>query len=83
MPQTLTHRPWPPPSSHLFSMSLLPPHHHHVSQRTLFTLSCNRWFHEGLSRHQAENLLMGKDIGFFIIRASQSSPGDFSISVRY
>lgn len=48
-----------------------------------FALSCTRWFHEGLSRHQAENLLMGKGIGFFIIRASQSSPGDFSISVRY
>ncbi|KAG8518131.1 GRB2-related adapter protein 2 [Galemys pyrenaicus] len=41
------------------------------------------WFHEGLSRHQAENLLMGKELGFFIIRASQSSPGDFSISVRH
>ncbi|XP_004700322.1 GRB2-related adapter protein 2 [Echinops telfairi] len=41
------------------------------------------WFHEGLSRHQAENLLMGKEVGFFIIRASQSSPGDFSISVRH
>ncbi|XP_060512263.2 GRB2-related adapter protein 2 isoform X2 [Panthera onca] len=41
------------------------------------------WFHEGLSRHQAENLLMGKEVGVFIIRASQSSPGDFSISVRH
>ncbi|KAM5289215.1 GRB2-related adapter protein 2 [Ctenodactylus gundi] len=41
------------------------------------------WFHEGISRHQAENLLMGKEVGFFIIRASQSSPGDFSISVRH
>ncbi|KAI4545861.1 hypothetical protein MG293_002416 [Ovis ammon polii] len=41
------------------------------------------WFHEGLSRHQAESLLMGKELGFFIIRASQSSPGDFSISVRH
>ncbi|XP_077025004.1 GRB2-related adapter protein 2 isoform X1 [Tamandua tetradactyla] len=41
------------------------------------------WFHEGLSRHQAENLLMGKEVGCFIIRASQSSPGDFSISVRH
>nr|KAF6495085.1 GRB2 related adaptor protein 2 [Rousettus aegyptiacus] len=41
------------------------------------------WFHEGLTRHQAEDLLMGKDVGFFIIRASQSSPGDFSISVRH
>ncbi|XP_074182531.1 GRB2-related adapter protein 2 isoform X3 [Rhinolophus sinicus] len=26
---------------------------------------------------------MGKEVGFFIIRASQSSPGDFSISVRH
>ena len=26
---------------------------------------------------------MGKEVGCFIIRASQSSPGDFSISVRY
>ncbi|XP_072512306.1 GRB2-related adapter protein 2 isoform X2 [Notamacropus eugenii] len=41
------------------------------------------WFHEDISRHEAENLLMGKDVGFFIIRASQSSPGDFSISVRH
>lgn len=41
------------------------------------------WFHEDLSRHQAENLLMGKEVGFFIIRASQSSPGEFSISVRH
>ncbi|KAJ8791711.1 hypothetical protein J1605_020433 [Eschrichtius robustus] len=42
-----------------------------------------QWFHEGLSRHQAESLLMGKEVGCFIIRASQSSPGDFSISVRH
>ncbi|XP_027628550.1 GRB2-related adapter protein 2 isoform X2 [Tupaia chinensis] len=26
---------------------------------------------------------MGQEVGFFIIRASQSSPGDFSISVRH
>nr|XP_004650388.2 GRB2-related adapter protein 2 [Jaculus jaculus] len=41
------------------------------------------WFHEGLSRHQAENLLVSKEVGCFIIRASQSSPGDFSVSVRH
>uniref|UniRef100_F7D800 GRB2 related adaptor protein 2 n=1 Tax=Ornithorhynchus anatinus TaxID=9258 RepID=F7D800_ORNAN len=41
------------------------------------------WFHEGISRHEAESLLMGKEVGSFIIRASQSSPGDFSISVRH
>uniref|UniRef100_A0A452H687 SH2 domain-containing protein n=1 Tax=Gopherus agassizii TaxID=38772 RepID=A0A452H687_9SAUR len=36
----------------------------------------------GISRHEAENLLMSKEVGSFIIRASQNSPGDFSISVR-
>ncbi|XP_075792524.1 GRB2-related adapter protein 2 isoform X2 [Pelodiscus sinensis] len=41
------------------------------------------WFNEGISRHEAENLLMSKEIGSFIIRASQNSPGDFSISVRH
>ncbi|XP_027729610.1 GRB2-related adapter protein 2 isoform X2 [Vombatus ursinus] len=41
------------------------------------------WFHEDISRHEAESLLMGRDVGFFVIRASQSSPGDFSISVRH
>ncbi|XP_067415136.1 GRB2-related adapter protein 2 isoform X1 [Emydura macquarii macquarii] len=41
------------------------------------------WFNEGISRHEAENLLMSKEIGTFIIRASQNSPGDFSISVRH
>lgn len=54
-----------------------------ISPRSSGFISPNRWFHEGLTRHQAEDLLMGKDVGFFIIRASQSSPGDFSISVRY
>lgn len=54
-----------------------------ISPRSSGFISPNRWFHEDLSRHQAENLLMGKEVGFFIIRASQSSPGDFSISVRY
>ncbi|XP_069509036.1 GRB2-related adapter protein 2 isoform X2 [Ambystoma mexicanum] len=41
------------------------------------------WYHKGLSRHEAEDILMKRDMGFFIIRDSQSSPGDFSISVRH
>lgn len=69
------------PLGHLSSTS--PSCHPGVSPRSSDFLSPDRWFHEGLSRHQAENLLMGKEVGFFIIRASQSSPGDFSISVRY
>ncbi|XP_062990707.1 GRB2-related adapter protein 2 [Elgaria multicarinata webbii] len=41
------------------------------------------WFHEGVSRHKAENMLRDKGVGSFIVRASQNSSGDFSISVRH
>uniref|UniRef100_A0A8D0H3N7 GRB2 related adaptor protein 2 n=1 Tax=Sphenodon punctatus TaxID=8508 RepID=A0A8D0H3N7_SPHPU len=41
------------------------------------------WFHEGISRHEAESILMCKELGSFIVRASQNSSGDFSISVRH
>ncbi|MBN3277116.1 GRAP2 protein, partial [Polyodon spathula] len=40
------------------------------------------WFHEGLTRQAAEEILKVRDVGAFVIRGSQSSPGDFSISVR-
>ncbi|XP_068797616.1 GRB2-related adapter protein 2 isoform X2 [Struthio camelus] len=41
------------------------------------------WFDERISRHEAESSLMSKGIGSFIVRASQNSHGDFSISVRH
>ncbi|XP_061495178.1 GRB2-related adapter protein 2 isoform X1 [Rhineura floridana] len=41
------------------------------------------WFHEEVSRHKAENMLRDKGVGSFIVRATQNSPGDFSISVRH
>lgn len=41
------------------------------------------WFDERISRHEAENILMSRGVGSFIVRASQNSHGDFSISVRY
>nr|XP_033785406.1 GRB2-related adapter protein 2 [Geotrypetes seraphini] len=40
------------------------------------------WYHEGVSRHEAEAILMSKETGSFIIRTSQNSLGEFSISVR-
>uniref|UniRef100_A0A8D0F5Q8 SH2 domain-containing protein n=1 Tax=Strix occidentalis caurina TaxID=311401 RepID=A0A8D0F5Q8_STROC len=43
----------------------------------------SNWFDESISRHEAENILMSKGVGSFIVRASQNSHGDFSISVRY
>ncbi|XP_051987509.1 GRB2-related adapter protein-like [Xyrauchen texanus] len=41
------------------------------------------WFKENASRSTAEEMLMSKELGAFLIRGSQSSPGEFSISVRH
>ncbi|XP_026552454.1 GRB2-related adapter protein 2 isoform X3 [Pseudonaja textilis] len=41
------------------------------------------WFQERVSRHTAETMLRDKGFGAFIVRASQNSPGDFSISVKH
>ncbi|KAJ8254545.1 hypothetical protein COCON_G00211570 [Conger conger] len=41
------------------------------------------WFQENCSRGSAEETLMSCEVGAFLIRGSQSSPGDFSISVRH
>ncbi|XP_075942692.1 GRB2-related adapter protein 2a [Anarhichas minor] len=42
-----------------------------------------RWFQENASRNAAEEILRCKDVGDFVIRGCQSSPGDFSISVKH
>lgn len=42
-----------------------------------------RWFQENASRSAAEEVLRNKDVGDFVIRGCQSSPGDFSISVKH
>ncbi|XP_046722057.1 GRB2-related adapter protein 2-like [Silurus meridionalis] len=41
------------------------------------------WYQESASRSSAEEILMSREVGGFLIRGSQSSPGDFSISVRH
>ncbi|XP_028841294.1 GRB2-related adapter protein 2a [Denticeps clupeoides] len=41
------------------------------------------WFQEAASRSSAEETLMAREVGAFLIRGSQSSPGEFSISVRH
>ncbi|KAJ6651223.1 hypothetical protein lerEdw1_021179 [Lerista edwardsae] len=51
--------------------------------KNFIELNTPSWFHEDVSRHAAENMLRGKGVGSFIVRASQNSPGDFSISVRH
>lgn len=46
-------------------------------------MKCSRWFHGHLSAKEAERLIMerGKN-GSFLVRESQSKPGDFVLSVR-
>ena len=42
-----------------------------------------RWFHGPLSGKEAERILMDKGKnGSFLVRESQSKPGDFVLSVR-
>ncbi|XP_075429853.1 GRB2-related adapter protein 2 isoform X1 [Ascaphus truei] len=46
-------------------------------------LQSPRWYCENISRAEAEGLLMSRHFGSFIIRASQTAKGEFSISVRH
>lgn len=46
-------------------------------------LQTPRWFQEDTSRSSAEEQLRYKELGDFLIRGCQTSPGDFSISVKH
>lgn len=41
------------------------------------------WFQKNASRVAAEEILISREVGAFLIRCSQTSPGEFSISVRH
>lgn len=50
---------------------------------TYITMRSHSWFHGKITRRQAEEaLLQVQHEGAFLIRESESSPGDFSLSVR-
>lgn len=40
------------------------------------------WYYGRITRAEAEKLLHDKHEGAFLIRVSESSPGDFSLSVK-
>ncbi|XP_019745492.1 GRB2-related adapter protein 2-like isoform X3 [Hippocampus comes] len=46
-------------------------------------LTAPGWFQENATRGAAEQILSTKPIGDFVIRGCQSSPGNFSISVKH
>lgn len=41
-----------------------------------------RWFAGRVSRLEAEKRLRWQDTGVFLVRESESAPGEFSVSVR-
>uniref|UniRef100_A0A7N8X1H4 GRB2-related adapter protein-like n=1 Tax=Mastacembelus armatus TaxID=205130 RepID=A0A7N8X1H4_9TELE len=41
------------------------------------------WFAGRVSRHEAEQRLRWQDTGVFLVRESESAPGEFSLSVSY
>uniref|UniRef100_A0A7N8XEP6 GRB2-related adapter protein-like n=1 Tax=Mastacembelus armatus TaxID=205130 RepID=A0A7N8XEP6_9TELE len=46
-------------------------------------VSSGRWFAGRVSRHEAEQRLRWQDTGVFLVRESESAPGEFSLSVSY
>ncbi|KAK6300752.1 hypothetical protein J4Q44_G00288500 [Coregonus suidteri] len=51
--------------------------------RNYINIHLPSWYQESASRGEAQESLMAQPIGSFLIRGSESSPGDFSISVRH
>uniref|UniRef100_A0A4W5KVJ3 Osteoclast-stimulating factor 1 n=1 Tax=Hucho hucho TaxID=62062 RepID=A0A4W5KVJ3_9TELE len=54
----------------------------HLPRSYLLPKTIKHWYQESASRGEAQESLMAKPIGSFLIRGSQSSPGDFSISIN-
>lgn len=46
-------------------------------------VSTPRWYQESANRSVAEELLRLRDVGEFVIRSCQGTPGEFSISVKH
>ncbi|TRY58429.1 hypothetical protein DNTS_002057 [Danionella cerebrum] len=51
--------------------------------RNYLNINFPRWYQENMTRLSTQDELATKPIGSFIIRGSQSTPGEFSISVRH
>ncbi|XP_029472082.1 cytoplasmic protein NCK1 isoform X2 [Rhinatrema bivittatum] len=60
-----------------------PPHCDHISPSTVGKFAGNAWYYGKVTRHQAEVALNERgNEGDFLIRDSESSPHDFSISLK-
>jgi hypothetical protein len=48
----------------------------------IFYYYFDSWYYGRITRADAEKLLGNKHEGAFVVRVSESSPGDFSLSVK-
>lgn len=65
------------------TMSKLLEHFGHTIQLILFIYFYYwSWYYGRITRADAEKLLSNKHEGAFVVRVSESSPGDFSLSVK-
>ncbi|XP_059414480.1 GRB2-related adapter protein-like [Carassius carassius] len=51
--------------------------------KNYISLKPHKWFVGRISRHMAENRLHQQTCGSFLVRESESAPGEFSMSVSY
>ncbi|CAB0014068.1 unnamed protein product [Nesidiocoris tenuis] len=65
----------------LFEVNHSPPYRPRIKLCHMNVNSCC-WYYGRITRADAEKLLMNKHEGAFLIRVSESSPGDFSLSVK-
>lgn len=61
-------------SSSLLSLGLIPSNY--------IEMKPHNWYYGRITRADAERLLANKHEGAFVVRVSESSPGDFSLSVK-
>ncbi|XP_061647941.1 cytoplasmic protein NCK2a [Phyllopteryx taeniolatus] len=73
----LDERPGPPPCT------TVSPHNRHVAPARTGRFAERDWYYGNITRHQAERILNERgDDGDFLIRDSESSPSDFSVSLK-
>ncbi|KAF6771695.1 hypothetical protein AHF37_09915 [Paragonimus kellicotti] len=57
--------------------------HHHSASAIFERLDIQPWFHFDLSRAKAEKILKSTPVGSFLVRQSETSKSEYSLSIRH